>query len=135
MKRLAERQEMFCRRFVEGANATHAARSAGYAAASARNAGYRLLRRPEIKERIAALHREQAEQARDTEILIGKLETVYRRALNADQCSAAARAVEIQAKLAAGAAGTLRAPGRRPALAALPSPPPDAIIPPEPAND
>ena len=103
MKPLRHRQELFCRRFVECANATIAAKSAGYAPGSARNAGYRLLRRPAITARVAALHREMARQnCRDVDVLIGKLEAIYRRAIDAQQCSAAARVVELQAKLAAG---------------------------------
>ncbi|MCU0839135.1 MAG: terminase small subunit [Rhodospirillales bacterium] len=104
MNGLGMRQEAFCRRFVECANATLAAKIAGYAPGSARNAGYRLLRRPRVIARIAALHRELAQQqCRDVDIMLGKLETIYRRAIDTQQCSAAARAVELQAKLSAGA--------------------------------
>lgn len=107
MTRLGHRQEIFCRRFVEGANATQAAKSAGYAAGSARNAGYRLLQRPQIIARIAELHRELAMQrCRDVDVLIGKLEAIYRRAIDAQQCSAAARAVELQARLSSGRWGS-----------------------------
>jgi phage terminase small subunit len=112
MKRLGYRQELFCRRFVECANATQAAKSAGYAPGSARNAGYRLLRRPEVASRVAALHRELADQhCRDINVLLGKLEAVYRRAIDTQQCSAAARVVELQAKLS-GNALALVASGR-----------------------
>jgi phage terminase small subunit len=41
MSRLKAKHERFCRNFVEYANATLAAKTAGYSPASARNAGYR----------------------------------------------------------------------------------------------
>ena len=101
MSRLKARHERFCRSFIECANATLAARAAGYTAASARNAGYRLLRHPRIVARITQLHGEMAEaHCRNLDILLGNLETVYRRAVDDHHFAAAARAVELQAKLA-----------------------------------
>lgn len=101
MKRLKTRQERFCERFVEMGNAAAAAKAAGYAPASARNAGYRLLGDPRVASRIAEIQSQMAQtHCRQVDILIGKLETVYRRALDDHQFSAAARAVELQAKLA-----------------------------------
>lgn len=100
MKRLKPRHENFCRHFADSANAAAAALAAGYAPQSARNAGYRLLNQPRIALRIAEI---QAETARthchDVETLVGKLEVVYRRAIHDHQFSAAARAIELQAKL------------------------------------
>lgn len=102
MKRLKPRQERFCHRFVECSNASIAARIAGYPPQSSRNAGFRLLRQPRILERIVALQSEMAERhCRDVSALLGKLEVVYRRAIENHQFSAAARAIELQAKLAA----------------------------------
>lgn len=101
MQRLKARQERFCHQFVECPNASAAAKAAGYRAASARNTGYRLLRDPRVVARIAAIQAELAsQQCRELDILLGKLETVYRRAIDDHQFSAAARAVELQAKLA-----------------------------------
>jgi phage terminase small subunit len=101
MERLKPRQERFCRHFVEFANATAAAKGAGYAPSSARNAGYRLLRQPRILRRIAEIQAEIAPaHCRELDVLLGKLETVYRRAIEDHQFSAAARAIELQAKLA-----------------------------------
>lgn len=122
MKRLQPRHETFCRRFAEGANAALAAKIAGYAPGTARNAGYRLLRRPQIIARIAELHRELAAQCQDVDVLLGKLEAVYRRAIDAQQCSAAARVVELQAKLGV-ATGNAAPHGRGTALPAAASPP------------
>ncbi len=103
MGRLKTRQERFCQRFVECANASgaaRAARAAGYSPESARNAGYRLLRHPLIAARIAAIHAETARAAcRDVGVLLGKLETVYRRSVDDHHFSTAARAVELQARL------------------------------------
>jgi crotonobetainyl-CoA:carnitine CoA-transferase CaiB-like acyl-CoA transferase len=97
---LKPRQERFCRRFAEYANAAVAAKAAGYAPQSARNAGYRLLRDPRILKRIAEIQVETADaHCRDMDVLLGKLENVYRRAIDDHHFSAAARAVELQAKL------------------------------------
>lgn len=101
MSRLKARHEQFCRSFVDCANATLAAKAAGYSAASARNAGYRLLRHPPIIARITQLRQDMAEaHCRNIDILLGKLETVYRCAVHDHHFAAAARAVELQAKLA-----------------------------------
>src|SRR5512132_4736307 len=92
MSRLKAKHERFCRNFVEYANATLAAKTAGYTPASARNAGYRLLRHPRIIARIAQLQGEMAEaHCRNLDILLGKLETVYRRAVDDHHFAAAAR--------------------------------------------
>ena len=100
MGRLKPRQERFCQRFVECANAAAAARAAGYTAQSARNAGYRLLRHPQIAARIAAIQAETARAAcRNVDVLLGKLENVYRRSVDDHHFSTAARAVELQARI------------------------------------
>ena len=100
-KRLNHRQERFCRAFAEGANATRAAVMAGYAAEWAGNHGYRLLRQPPIRARIAAIEAETANEMRETAgALFGKLEIVYRRALEDRYYPAAMRAVDLQARLA-----------------------------------
>lgn len=97
---LKPRHERFCRQFVDCMNATAAAKAAGYRPASARNAGYRLLRQPQIVRRIIELqHETAATHCRDANVLLGKLETIYRRAVDDRQLAAAARAVELQAKL------------------------------------
>lgn len=101
MRRLKPRHERFCRSFIECANASVAAKVAGYAPASARNAGYRLLRHPRIVARITEIQRETAQtHCRNVDVLLGKLEMIYRRAVDDRHFSAAARAVELQAKLA-----------------------------------
>jgi len=92
MTPLKPRQERFCRRFAEFGCATTAARAAGYAPKWAKTAGYRLLRHPriaEIEAETARLH------SRTDEVLVGKLENVYRRAVVDHQFHAAARAVDL----------------------------------------
>lgn len=98
---LTLRQERFCRAYVEWGSATTAARQAKYAPQWAANHGYRLLRQPRIRARIAQVQAEMAaESCRHGDVLLGKLEAVYRRALNERHFHAAARAVDLQAKLA-----------------------------------
>ena len=123
-KPLTPRQERFCHAFVQYANASVAAAEAGYARGSAKQQGYRLLRTERVGARIRALHAQLCrDHGRDTEALIGKLENVYRRAIEDHHFHTAARAVELQARL-----GILMecraAPSRLPRLPQLPSPPP-----------
>jgi hypothetical protein len=100
MTPLKARQERFCRRFAELACATTAARAAGYAPKWANTAGYRLLRHPRIARRIAEIEAETARlHSRSSEVLVGKLENVYRRAVVDHQFNAAARAVDLQARI------------------------------------
>lgn len=100
MADLTPRQELFCRAFVELANAAHAAREAGYAPASSRQQGHRLLKDSRVRARIADIQAETAAEAcRNMNVFLGKLETVYRRAIENHQFAAAARAVEMQARL------------------------------------
>ncbi len=126
MKPLTPRQERFCHEFVNWAQGAVAAREAGYQAKWSRKQGSRLLATARIRARIREI---QAQLARDggsdMEILIGKLEVVYRRAIEDHHFYAAARAVELQAKLTREAAAprfTPRpAPCPAPAQAAAPA--------------
>ncbi len=100
-KPLRHRHEAFCQYFVLYGNATTAAIEAGYAGKWARNQGYRLGRQPVIWARIAEV---RSMLSRDyclkPDVLLGKLEAVYQRAHENHQFHAAARAVEIQARIA-----------------------------------
>jgi len=97
---LKARQERFCRWFVELANAAGAARAAGYAPKAANRAGYRLLRHPRVARRIAEIEAETARlHSQGGDVLVGKLENVYRRAIVDHQFHAAARAVDLQARI------------------------------------
>ena len=120
-KLLTPRQERFCHAFVHHATASVAASVAGYARGSAKQQGYRLLRTERVRARIRALHAQLCrDQGQDTEVLIGKLENVYRRAIEDHHFHTAARAVELQARL-----GVLKE--RRAALPRLPPLPPAPI--------
>ncbi len=95
------RHEAFCQHFVLLGNACYAAIDAGYARPSARNQGYRLMRRPAIRARIAEVRRVLARAyCLDAQVLLGKLEAIYQRANEHHFFHAAARAVELQARIA-----------------------------------
>lgn len=99
---LTYRQERFCRAFVRYGNAATAAFEAGYAPRWTAQHGYRLLQHSRIRARIAEIQAGMAHDAcRDMDVLLGKLENVYRRALEDHNFHAAVRAVDIQAKLRA----------------------------------
>ena len=101
MSHLNPRQERFCQAFVTGASAAAAAREAGYTARSCHSQASRLLKKNRIRRRVADI---QAAIGRETGLdrdqLIGKLETVYRRAIADHNYHAATRAVELQSRLA-----------------------------------
>ncbi len=95
------RHEAFCQHFVLLGNAAYAAVDAGYARPSSRNQGYRLMRRPAIRARIAEIRRVLGRAyCLDAEVLLGKLEAIYQRANENHFFHAAARAVELQARIA-----------------------------------
>ncbi len=99
MRPLTPRQERFCHEFVHWAQGAVAAREAGYSAASSRKQGYRLLRTARVRARIQEIQAEMARDGGGADVLIGKLEVVYRRAIEDHHFAAAARAVELQARL------------------------------------
>jgi len=100
MSDLTPMQAAFCAAYAEFGNAARAARIAGYSPTAARQLGSRLLGRPKIVHRIAELRAAIAERdAQDAPTLLAKLEAIYREALDANQFHAAARAVDLQARL------------------------------------
>ncbi|MCH7937672.1 MAG: terminase small subunit [Proteobacteria bacterium] len=106
---LPPRQEAFCHYFVLWGNASVAASEAGYARGSAKNQGYRLGRRQRIQARIAELRRGLARAyGLDAEVLVGKLEALYQRAVEDHHFHAAARCVEIQARIAGHVGGRFK---------------------------
>jgi len=97
---LTPRQERFCQAFVVYATAATAAAEAGYARTNTRQYGSRLLKTDRIRARIREIQSDlAADHGRDIDVLLGKLEIVYRRAIEDHHFYAAARAVELQAKL------------------------------------
>lgn len=114
MSKLTTRQERFCKRFVECANAAGAARAAGYTPRSARSTGYRLLREPAVVKRITDLQVDTARaHCAGVELLLGKLEALFRQSFEDHQYSTAARVVELQARLAGLSAGGTNGARRR----------------------
>ena len=100
-RRLTLRQERFCQAYVLVPNAARAARVAGYSRRTAKSQGWRLLRARRVRARMAKIQATLArDQGLDLETLIGKLEVVYRQAVEDRRATAAARAVELQARLA-----------------------------------
>ncbi|NQV82442.1 MAG: terminase small subunit [Rhodospirillales bacterium] len=99
-KPLRSRHEAFCQHFVLLGNAADAAGQAGYALESSRNQGYRLMRQPLIQARVAEIRSGLARAyCLDAGVLLGKLEAVYQCAVNEHSFHAAARCVEIQARI------------------------------------
>ena len=98
--RLNDRQEKFCRYFIATLNASRAAREAGYSPQTARQQGHRLLQDNRIRHRLQVLQKGLgSDHGIDPVVLIGKLETVYRRAMEMHHFHAATRAIEVQARI------------------------------------
>ena len=116
---MSPRHEAFCQHFVLLGNAADAAAQAGYASEWARNQGYRLMRQPRIQARVAEIRSGLARAyCLDAQVLLGKLEAVYQRANENHFFHAAARAVELQARIAGHIAprGAERSPGKQPGV-------------------
>lgn len=97
---LSFRRERFCQAYARHGNAARAAREAGYAPGFAKQRGHKLLNTAPVRARIEAIAAAlDSEAADDPKELIRKLEIVYRRALKSRAFHAAARAVELQARL------------------------------------
>ena len=92
---LNEKQEKFAQSYVLHNNATEAAKSAGYAAASAANQGYRLLQINEISERIRILELEL-----ETNVdVIDELESQYAFAKQNGHTNSAIKALELLSRV------------------------------------
>jgi hypothetical protein len=130
--RLTFRQARFCHAYLRCANATQAAVEAGYSEASARNQAYRLLQTERIRVYINRIQEDAGVLAgTGFYVVVGKLQNVYERALQARQFHAAARAVEIQSRLLGmHLRSSLRRPAPRPA-----APPPSAAQPEDDISD
>ena len=92
---LNDKQEKFAQSYVLHNNATEAAKSAGYAAASAANQGYRLLQVSEISERIRILELEL-----ETNVdVIDELESQYAFAKQNGHTNSAIKALELLSRV------------------------------------
>ena len=92
---LNDKQEKFAQSYVLHNNATEAAKSAGYAAASAANQGYRLLQIDEVVERIRILENEL-----ETNVdVIDELESQYAFAKSNGHTNSAIKALELLSRV------------------------------------
>jgi hypothetical protein len=92
---LNEKQEKFAQSYVLHNNATEAAKSAGYSAASAANQGYRLLQIDEIVERVRILELEL-----ETNVdVIDELESQYAFAKSNGHTNSAIKALELLSRV------------------------------------
>ena len=92
---LTDKQERFAQAYVLHRNATEAAKTAGYAARSAYNQGYRMLKNEEIIERISDLESEL-----ETNIdVINEIENQYTFAKNSGHTNSAIKALELLSRI------------------------------------
>ena len=88
---LNEKQEKFAQSYILHRNATEAAKSAGYAAASAANQGYRLINNDEVAERVRELENEL-----ETNVdVIEEIESQYTFARANGHTNSALKALEL----------------------------------------
>ena len=92
---LSDKQERFAQAYILHRNATEAAKAAGYAARSAYNQGYRMLKNDEIVERIADLENELV-----TNIdVIDEIENQYTFAKANGHTNSAIKALELLSRV------------------------------------
>ena len=92
---LTDKQERFAQAYILHRNATEAAKAAGYAARSAYNQGYRMLKNEEIIERISDLENEL-----ETNIdVIQEIENQYTFAKNSGHTNSAIKALELLSRI------------------------------------
>ena len=92
---LTDKQERFAQAYVLHRNATEAAKTAGYAARSAYNQGYRMLKNDEIVERISDLENEL-----ETNIdVIDEIENQYTFAKANGHTNSAIKALELLSRI------------------------------------
>lgn len=108
------KHELFCRNYAVIASGAQAARTAGYSMKTAKWQAIRLLKRPDILARLAERRAEIAkEYSLDAATLLCKLEAVFIQAFSDRDYKAAARVIEVQARVA----GILK--GRTPSVPPL----------------
>ena len=92
---LNEKQEKFAQSYILHRNATEAAKSAGYAAASAANQGYRLINNDEVAERVRELENEL-----ETNVdVIEEIESQYTFARANGHTNSALKALELLSRV------------------------------------
>jgi phage terminase small subunit len=95
MAKLKEKQELFCQNYFITHNATKAAQSAGYSEQSAYNQGYRLLKQPDIQDRLKEL---ESEVSTDLDV-ITELEQQYEAAKLTGSGQVALKALELLSRV------------------------------------
>ena len=92
---LNDKQEKFAQAYILHRNATEAAKTAGYASASAYNQGYRNLQSEEIKQRI-----EELENTLETSVdVISEIESQYTYAKANGHGNSALKALELLSRI------------------------------------
>ena len=92
---LNDKQEKFAQAYILHRNATEAAKTAGYASASAYNQGYRNLQSEEIKQRI-----EELESTLETNVdVISEIESQYTYAKANGHGNSALKALELLSRI------------------------------------
>ena len=92
---LSEKQERFAQAYILHRNATEAAKASGYAARSASNQGYRMLKNQEILDRISDLENELV----TTIDVIDEIEKQYSYAKNNGHVNSAIKALELLSRI------------------------------------
>ena len=92
---LSEKQERFAQAYILHRNATEAAKASGYAARSASNQGYRMLKNQEILDRIADVENELV----TTIDVIDEIEKQYSYAKNNGHVNSAIKALELLSRI------------------------------------
>ncbi len=95
MAKLKEKQELFCQNYFITHNATKAAQAAGYSEQSAYNQGYRLLKQPDIQDRLKEL---ESEVSTDLDV-ITELEQQYEAAKLTGSGQVALKALELLSRV------------------------------------
>jgi hypothetical protein len=99
---LTPRQEAFARHYAASGNGAAAARAAGYAADSAKQAAHDLVRHPAVRDRVAALEDAHGRTLRgEVAVLLDRLDTAIDLAVRAGDHRAILDIVRLQAQVAA----------------------------------
>tara|TARA_R110000822_G_scaffold268463_2_gene391905 strand:+ start:478 stop:927 length:450 start_codon:yes stop_codon:yes gene_type:complete len=92
---LSEQQEKFCQKYTLLGNASGSAKEAGYASASAKVSGHKLLQMPKVIERIEELRNEMS----TSYDVVAELEGQYAYAKSHGHTNSALKALEMLSKI------------------------------------
>jgi len=95
----AEKRRRFIAEYLRDLNATEAATRAGYSAATAYSAGWRLLKRPDVREQIQKAMDKRAEKTQITaEYVLEGIKAVTQAAVERGEAANALRGYELMGK-------------------------------------